>query len=381
MILKQITGYNFYPCLNYVLSKPDAALLGSNMEGETASELTQEFQLAVQQHHRLKAKTGTRPTTKAVYHATLSVPINQRLPDDTWQSITEDYLQQMEFDDNQYILVRHQDTLHDHVHIVSSVLKLDGSTVNTSWNYYKGQAVVRQLEAAYNLEPVANSWEIDKAAPSTGQMRRLKNEQHLYEMGFRDTPPAEPAMVQLQKLIDGAAKDCPSLPQLIDKLEKSSVTVRTRSDKDNNPTGISFCFEGVWFAGRQLGRAYSLPGLQKHRGVVLENTQAKQEAEVQLLRTQKVAPIVAAYLKSINRAEYEGNSYAARWEENQLVLERSFQDEHCAQLMKAAYIEREWQPIEQSQLSNEDVLHFEKLIPIIQQLKKELSGKVENEMG
>jgi hypothetical protein len=50
-------------------------------------------------------------------------------------------------------------------------------------------------------------------------------------------------------------------------------------------------------------------------------------------------------------------------------------------LMKATYIEGEWQPVEQSQLSDEDVLHFERLIPIIRQLKKELSGKVENELN
>jgi hypothetical protein len=48
MIGKQIKGTGFRGCLNYVLGKKDAALIGGTMCGQTPEELAAEFGIARQ---------------------------------------------------------------------------------------------------------------------------------------------------------------------------------------------------------------------------------------------------------------------------------------------------------------------------------------------
>jgi hypothetical protein len=68
----------------------------------------------------------------------------------------------MGFDDNQYVVVRHCDRAHDHIHIIASRIKLDGSCVSDSWDHLRIQTVMRELEQEFNLTPVESTWEKEK---------------------------------------------------------------------------------------------------------------------------------------------------------------------------------------------------------------------------
>ena len=165
MIGKQIKGTGFRGCLNYVLGKKGAYLIGGTMCGQTSEELAAEEVIARQLRPNLKV---------AVFHATLSVDSTEKLEDSEendqrWLVIAADYMKAMEFDNNQYVVVKHNDTDHDHIHIVASRIRLDGSVVDDSWDYYKSQETIRQLERNYNLETVTPSWETDKRAQTTGE--------------------------------------------------------------------------------------------------------------------------------------------------------------------------------------------------------------------
>ena len=106
MIGKQIKGTGFRGCLNYVLGKKDAYLIGGTMCGQTPEELAAEFAIARQLRPNLKV---------AVFHATLSVDRTERLEDSEqndlrWLAIAADYMKTMGFDNNQYTVVKHSDT-------------------------------------------------------------------------------------------------------------------------------------------------------------------------------------------------------------------------------------------------------------------------------
>jgi hypothetical protein len=191
MIGKQTKGTGFRGCLNYVLGKKGAYLIGGTMCGQTSEELAAEEAIARQLRPNLKV---------AVFHATLSVASTQKLEDSVendqrWLAIAADYMKTMEFDNNQYVVVKHNDTDHDHIHIVASRIRLDRSVVDDSWDYYKSQEVIRQLERNYNLETVAPSWETDKRAQTTGEHRQLKSKGN------------KSVRVQLQDLIDEVTQD------------------------------------------------------------------------------------------------------------------------------------------------------------------------------
>ncbi len=253
MIGKQIKGTGFRGCLNYVLGKKDAALIGGTMCGQTPEELAAEFAIARQLRPNLKV---------AVFHATLSVDRTERLEDSEqndqrWLAIAADYMKTMGFDNNQYTVVKHSDTEHDHIHIVASRIRLDGSVVDDSWDYYKSQETIRQLERSYNLETVTPSWETDKRAQTTGEHRQLKSKGN------------KSVRVQLQDLIDEVTQDNPSMPEFVERLQQQGVEVQVRLTRTGIgfSKGISYNLDAVALSGTQLGKAYTFSGLQKHRGV------------------------------------------------------------------------------------------------------------------
>ena len=161
----------------------------------------------------------------------------------------------MEFDNNQYAVVKHSDTEHDHIHIVASRICLDGSVVDDSWDYYKSQEVIRQLERNYNLETVTPSWETDKRAQTTGEHRQLKSKGN------------KSVRVQLQDLIDEVTQDNLSMPEFVKRLQQQGVEVQVGLTRTGFSKGISYNLDGVALSGTQLGKAYTFSGLQKHRGV------------------------------------------------------------------------------------------------------------------
>ena len=252
MIGKLIKGTGFRGCLNYVLGKKDAALIGGTMWGQTPEELAAEFAIARQLRPNLKV---------AVFHATLSVDNTEKLEDSEendqrWLAIAANYIKAMEFDNNQYAVVKHSDTEHDHIHIVASRICLDGGVVDDSWDYYKSQETIRQLERSYNLETVTPSWETDKRAQTTG-------EHNLQSKGNKSV------RVQLQDLIDEVTQDNPSMPEFVERLQQQGVEVQIRLTRTRIglSKGISYNLDGVALSGTQLGKAYTFCGLQKHRGV------------------------------------------------------------------------------------------------------------------
>ncbi|MEG3925670.1 MULTISPECIES: relaxase/mobilization nuclease domain-containing protein [unclassified Microcoleus] len=251
MIGKQIKGTGFRGCLNYVLGKKDATLIGGTMCGQTPEELAAEFGIARQLRPNLKV---------AVFHATLSVDSTEKLEDSEendrrWLAIAANYMKAMEFDNNQYAVVKHSDTEHDHIHIVASRICLDGGVVDDSWDYYKSQETIRQLERNYNLETVTPSWETDKRAQTTGEHRQLKNKGN------------KSVRVQLQDLIDEVTQDNPSMPEFVERLQQQAVEVQVKTTQSELSQGISYKIDGVALSGTQLGKAYTFSGLQKYRNV------------------------------------------------------------------------------------------------------------------
>ncbi|MBW4568816.1 MAG: relaxase/mobilization nuclease domain-containing protein [Tolypothrix carrinoi HA7290-LM1] len=268
MIGKQIKGTDFYGCLDYVLGKEGAELIGGNMVGETPAELSQEFQLSMQRHERTRTK---KPTRKVVYHATLSVPAEETLFNETWCAIAENYLQGMGFDDNQYILARHTDTEHNHVHIVASRLRLSGSTVSEWQDYKRSEELIRDLEKKYELTPASSSFEKDRRSPTTGERRLFSR---TGETSVRK---------KLQDTIDQLTEDSPTMPDLVQQLKDQGIDVRV-SPTPTKEMGISYQLNGVAFSGTHLGKAYTFKGLQKYRGVSYSEKQ-RQEVVEQALRS------------------------------------------------------------------------------------------------
>ena len=234
----------------------------------------------------------------------------------------------MGFSGSQYVVYRHADKEHDHIHIVASRIRLtDGSTVSDSWDYRRSEELIRSLEVRYQLEPVRPSYEFDRRALKTGEWRR---EVRTGEIGTR---------VQLQAYIDEVAADRPDLPELINRLKDQGIDAQVVLTRTGKIKGVKYGMNEQWFSGTQLGKAYTFNGLERHRGVQYgpEHREALIEAsarppltpeEVSQLherqqqeRVEAVAPVLAVYLDRVAKSpQYEGEKYDLSWQPPMLTL-------------------------------------------------------------
>ncbi len=256
MIGKQTKGRGFRKLLDYLHNSENAKLIGGNMSGRNARELSKEFRVSRQLNPDAE---------RVVYHVSLSAAKDDVISEDKWCEIGNRYMKEMGFDANQYVIFRHENTDDDHVHIAASRIRMDtGLLVDDSWDYVRSEKVLRQIEIDYDLVQVQGSRERLNRTQSTGQFRRIKREQEEYEQGKRDTPP-EPSIKELvQQTIDNLSVDHPQMPTLIMRLQQAGISVRTGFTRNGKSKGISYEKDGIAFSGTQLGAAYTFPGLQKH---------------------------------------------------------------------------------------------------------------------
>lgn len=249
-------GRGFRGCLSYLLDKEQAELIGGNMLGENARELAAEFKLSRQLNPDIK---------QPVFHASLSLPKHEdyaeHVDDERWNSIAADYLQQMGFTRNQYIVVRHFDRDHDHIHIVAARVRLDGTVVDDSWDYSKSQEIIRSLEKEYNLTPVLSSWEVQRRGQTKGQFELSRRE---VEAGNTPIPSVKQ---QIQDIADRVIQSCDTPEQFIQKMQEVGVQIQTRTRRDGSISGISYQYtqNGTRVAtpGNKLGTDYSWNGIQR----------------------------------------------------------------------------------------------------------------------
>jgi hypothetical protein len=97
----------------------------------------------------------------------------------------------------------------------------------------------------------------------------------------------EPVKIQLQKAIDAAATDNPTMLKFLQKLKKLGVEAKVNFQSTGRVQGLTYELKEIKFSGTQLGKAYTFPGIQKYKGV----TYSDSEAEI-LKRNSPQSPIL-----------------------------------------------------------------------------------------
>lgn len=173
MIAKIIKGTGFRGLVEYLHQTPDGEergqLLATNLAGSTPREWAKEFGLVRQ----------LRPTLgKAVFHASLSPsPDDPPLTDEEYGRIARYFMNGMGFpEDAPYVVIRHDDQSHPHIHIAASRITPSGDVVSDARDFQRAEAIVREIEAGHGLRAVEPS----AAKRNTRKSRRSKamDDQH-----------------------------------------------------------------------------------------------------------------------------------------------------------------------------------------------------------
>jgi len=138
-------GSDFKGVLKYALKKSEAKLLQHNLNAvnETPLKLALEF----------KSIADLRPgCEKPVFHCSLTLPRDEKLSDEKWCEIADSFLHKMGFENAPRAVIRHHDTDHDHIHIISSRVNFDGDLIRDSFDKWKANAVCENLEVDFSLK-------------------------------------------------------------------------------------------------------------------------------------------------------------------------------------------------------------------------------------
>ena len=145
MIGKIIIGKSFRGCISYCLDKKEAELLSSNLCYGNKKELISQFNEVRRLNHNL---------SKPVQHITISLAKGEQLDKNRLISIAEDCARDLGFEKNQYIVIAHHDTAHQHIHIVANRVSFDGKTVKDNHNFRKMAVYCRKMEEKHGLQKV-----------------------------------------------------------------------------------------------------------------------------------------------------------------------------------------------------------------------------------
>lgn len=166
---------------NYLLRRGRGRIIAGTMAGLTPRELSREFGAL----RRLNPKL-----TKAVAHLMLSpAPGDPPLTDGQWQEIAERYAEAMGYANTAWCGVVHNDTDHQHLHILACRIDIHGKTISDANSYRKSEAIVRRLERDFGLVAVASPTGIKRESQPRQQQTPTTSEEPTTMTDTTPTPP------------------------------------------------------------------------------------------------------------------------------------------------------------------------------------------------
>ena len=185
-----------------------------------------------------------RPTLKAyVGHISLSFSPEdyRRMSDELIAEISRKYLQRMGIVNTQFVIFRHHDKAHDHVHIVYNRVDNDGNAITGDSNFKKSAAITKALTREYGL--------------TFGKGKKNVNRDRLKGK--------DAAKYRMYDLITSALKDCHSWDSLRLALSKKGITMDFIRKADGSVKGISFSDGNVTFSGGRIDKSLTLGNIHK----------------------------------------------------------------------------------------------------------------------
>ncbi len=249
MIGKIITGRSFRGAVEYVLGKSQARLLDSDGV-DTAS-----VRLMIDD---LNFQRKTRPEiAKVVGHVSLSFHRDDapKLSDDRMRELAAAYMERMGITDTQYIVVRHNDTEHPHLHIVYNRVRYDKKLVPDKNERRRNVKVCRELKQRYGLTFSKGKEQV--------KTQRLHG--------------ADKVKYEIYEAIAAVLPHCSSCRELAAQLKKKGIQtafIHRGNDPRKEVQGIAFTKDGHTFKGSKVDRKYSYGALEN-----FIREQAKKQAE------------------------------------------------------------------------------------------------------
>jgi hypothetical protein len=143
MMGKPITGRSFGGCIRYVVDRQEAKILAAEgVRMQNASTLAHDFNL----QRKMRPELG-----KAVGHLVLSWSKEDlaKLSDDIMVERAKEYMEKVGIRDTQFVVVRHSDREHPHLHLIYNRVDNNGKTISDKNNFAKNVKACKEITLKY----------------------------------------------------------------------------------------------------------------------------------------------------------------------------------------------------------------------------------------
>ena len=261
MIGKPITGRSFGGCIRYLVERQEAKILfAEGVRMENASTLTQDFNL----QRKMRPELG-----KAVGHLVLSWSKEDlsKLSDQIMVERAKEYLKKVGIRNTQYVVVRHSDRDHPHLHLIYNRVDNNGKTITDKNNFAKNIKACKEITLKYGYH--------------LGQSKDLVN-----RLALRGK---EKIRYELYDAIKAAVKHSVNWKQVEVELKKTGITVAYKFRSGTKEVqGISFEKGDMKMKGSAIDRSLSFAGLEAtlNRNLKVRQYHAAKEANQPSLASQ-----------------------------------------------------------------------------------------------
>ena len=232
---------SFAKLVNYVNNPKKARLIDSKdvrLDDNTAIARSMQGQADDKPGRKLK---------NPVYHISLDFAHEDtpKLTDGLMAEIAREYMKRMGIVNTQYIVCRHTDKEHQHLHIVANRVDNDGNTISDRNDAIHNVAVCKALTREYGLH-------FSKGKVNVKRDRLRGKDKVKY---------------QIHDAVKAAMPRCSSWSELCDRLAKQGIGVNFKLDRRNgNIVGVSFTKVGISFSGSRIDRSMGFYRLDKQFG-------------------------------------------------------------------------------------------------------------------
>ena len=282
MIARILYRENVQGVLNYVTGKSQSTVLGfQNTYSDTGTDM--EFFGRVLYH------LGNRHDSEKRYlHASLNLPRGEDLNDRDFFELSKNYMEHMGYGEQPYVVIRHHDTKHEHVHIVSSTIKEDCLQINLSNDIRRSIATQKYLEKEFGLSP----------SPDTKQTKELPK----YEMPEFRNRDSNGVRFYIQDIVNNTLQKYKvrSFDELSEHLKKHHIELKTveRNDRVGVSYGVAVKdgYKSRFINGYTVHPQLSGPKLQK----VFEKNQSSKLLPMVKKRLEKQIDTTYGLFRTIN---------------------------------------------------------------------------------
>lgn len=206
----------------------------------------------------------------AVWHTALAFHADDRpkQTDKKLIELAEDYMRELRLDpDNiQWLLVKHNDTTHPHIHLVMSRVDFNGRTVDKSFCKDRSREAAKRIAKQQGLIVAVDRQHSNVVNGRIMSVEWMKTK------------------CQIQTAVVAELPYVSSLVELAQKLQLQQIQIHFQHRKQKKGkgaiTGITFEANGHFIRGRNIGKEFSAGSLQKQLQQTLRNSKPYGEAQL-----------------------------------------------------------------------------------------------------